>query len=186
MSLSLYTKIAKSAIEEHFNGEQLDKQLLLSTYPELSQNKACFVTLNLNHRLRGCIGSIIAHRPLIDDLISNALSAAFRDPRFPPLSQEEFHKVSIEVSLLTPPVSVHYQDRNDLAKIIRPFIDGVILRLGNLQATFLPQVWEELSDFDLFFEHLGHKAGIGSDPLSYHPEIYTYQVEKYGDKSDGK
>ncbi|HEX5330769.1 AmmeMemoRadiSam system protein A [Sulfuricurvum sp.] len=186
MSSSHYVQIASSAINEYFGEGHIDKELLLSAYPELSQNRACFVTLNLNHRLRGCIGSIIAHRSLIDDLISNAVSAAFRDPRFPPLSKEEFAKTSIEVSLLTPPQSVHYQDRNDLAAIIRPFIDGVILRVGNHQATFLPQVWEELSDFDLFFEHLGLKAGVGSDPLSYHPEIYTYQVEKYEEASDEK
>ncbi len=179
MSPYLYIQIAKSAIEEHFGGVSVDKHFFLSAYPELTEVQACFVTLNLNRHLRGCIGSIIAHRPLIDDLISNAVSAAFRDPRFPPLSKEEFSKISIEVSILTPPQEVHYQERDELVKIIHPYIDGVILRLGNHQATFLPQVWDELNDFDTFFSHLGLKAGIGSDPLSYHPEIYTYQVEKY-------
>jgi len=65
-----------------------------------------------------------------------------------------------------------------LKSLIRTGVDGVILRLGDYQATFLPQVWEELSDFESFFSHLGMKAGIGSDPLVYHPEVYTYQVEK--------
>jgi hypothetical protein len=129
--------------------------------------------------LRGCIGSIIAHRSLIDDLVSNAISAAFHDPRFLPLSRDELDDVRVEVSLLTPPLEVTYDNAQDLSHIIRPNIDGVILRLGNYQATFLPQVWEELSDFGSFFSHLGIKAGLGNDPLSYHPDIYIYQVEKY-------
>lgn len=186
MSPSIYLHIAKSAIEEHFGLTKIKRDAFINSYPELAQEKACFVTLTINHQLRGCIGSIIPHRPLIDDLIYNAVSAAFKDPRFPPLTQEEFSHTSIEVSLLSIPQSVEYQDRNDLKNTIRPFIDGVILRLGNQQATFLPQVWEELSDFDLFFAHLGLKAGIGSDPLSYHPQIYTYQVEKFKENSHEK
>lgn len=179
MNDSLYIQIAKTAIQSYFDGTDVDKDRYLSLYPELSEKKACFVTLTVHKQLRGCIGSIIAHRSLIDDLTSNALSAAFHDPRFPPLRREEFLETAIEVSLLTPPESIRYQNRNDLAKRVRPFIDGVILRLNHHQATFLPQVWEELSDFETFFAHLGLKAGLGSDPLSYHPEIYTYQVQKY-------
>jgi AmmeMemoRadiSam system protein A len=184
MDASVYIQIAKTAIEEHFSGIRMDQSAYLSAYPELSLQKASFVTLTLDKQLRGCIGSIIAHRPLIDDLISNARSAAFHDPRFSPLSKDEFSKISIEVSILTDPLEVEYQNRVDLAQIIRPNIDGVILRLGNYQATFLPQVWEELTDFESFFTHLGVKAGLGSDPLAYHPDIYTYQVQKYKEGSD--
>ncbi|HLD23844.1 MAG TPA: AmmeMemoRadiSam system protein A [Sulfuricurvum sp.] len=183
MDGSVYIQIAKNAIQEHYNGISIDPDFYLATYPELSQKRACFVTLTLNNRLRGCIGSIIAHQSLLDDLLSNARSAAFHDPRFPPLSQEEFSLISIEVSLLTHPEPVEYSDRVDLMRIIRPDVDGVILRLGNYQATFLPQVWEELSDFDSFFSHLGMKAGLGNDPLSYHPDIYTYQVQKFEEES---
>lgn len=183
MNGSIYTQIARNAIQEQYEGTSIDRDFYLSTYPELSQKKACFVTLTLNNRLRGCIGSIIAHQSLLDDLISNARSAAFHDPRFPPLSKEEFSHLSIEVSLLTHPEPVEYGNRVDLARIIRPHVDGVILRLGKYQATFLPQVWDELSDFESFFSHLGMKAGIGNDPLSYHPEIYTYQVQKYEEQS---
>lgn len=183
MNSPVYIQIARNAIQEHFEGISIDKDFYLSRYPELSQKRACFVTLTLNNCLRGCIGSIIAHQSLLEDLISNARSAAFHDPRFPPLSKEEFSHLSIEVSLLTHPEPVEYSDRIDLKRIIRPKVDGVILRLGNYQATFLPQVWEELSDFESFFSHLGMKAGIGNDPLSYHPEIYTYQVQKYEEES---
>lgn len=178
MDSSFYLTIARNAIMAHFSGEAIDKNQLLSLYPELAHHRATFVTLTIHGRLRGCIGSIIAHRSLIDDLVSNAESAAFHDPRFPPLTESELGDLRIEISFLTHPEEIIYKDRDELSRIIRPNIDGVILRLGNYQATFLPQVWEELDDFDTFFTHLGLKAGIGNDPLSYHPEIYTYQVEK--------
>ena len=184
MRPSIYLQIARSAIAEYFGLTKLDRNSFLSAYPELGKEKACFVTLNHHHHLRGCIGSIIPHRLLIDDLISNARSAAFNDPRFPPLTHEEFSTITIEVSLLSLPEEVIYSNREELKTIIRPYVDGVIIRVGNQQATFLPQVWEELNDFDQFFTHLGLKAGIGSDPLSYHPQIYTYQVEKFEENSD--
>lgn len=179
MNGSLYLMIAREAILSAFQNSQLDVEGLIRNYPELSHHGATFVTLSENNQLRGCIGSLIAHRTLIDDLISNARSAAFRDPRFAPLSPEEIDQIRIEVSLLTPPQKIEYSSVDELRTIIRPHVDGVILRYGNHQATFLPQVWDDLSNFDDFFVHLGHKAGLGSDPLSYTPEIYTYQVEKF-------
>ncbi|KFN40761.1 MAG: hypothetical protein JU82_01210 [Sulfuricurvum sp. MLSB] len=182
MSSSVYVHIARSAIQARLDGGHVDKNAFSPLSPALSQPGASFVTLNLHGRLRGCIGSLIAHRPLIDDLIANAEAAAFRDPRFSPLSESEFEEVRIEVSLLTPPQNVSYRDSDDLKRIVRPKIDGVIIRYGSMQATFLPQVWEELSDFESFFSHLGTKAGIGSDPLSHHPEVYLYQVEKFGEE----
>jgi AMMECR1 domain-containing protein len=90
----------------------------------------------------------------------------------------EFVDVTIEVSLLSDPILLHYTNAADLESKIHINEDGIILRYGNHQATFLPQVWEELNDLESFFAHLGMKAGIGSDPLMYHPEVYTYQVEK--------
>lgn len=173
-----YLRIAREAIKSRFDGYTIDISRLISEAPDLANKKATFVTLTKHSQLRGCIGTLIAHRPLVEDLISNARSAAFHDPRFPPLSESELEEVKVEVSLLSEPVEVTYHDENDLREQILPGIDGVILRLGNHQATFLPQVWEELSDFKSFFAHLGMKAGIGSDPLAYHPEIYTYRVDK--------
>ncbi|MCX6062191.1 MAG: AmmeMemoRadiSam system protein A [Campylobacterales bacterium] len=175
---ALYLSIARESIQKQFSGLEMDKKALLATNPELSKPKATFVTLTLRGQLRGCIGSLVAHRNLLDDLISNAQSAAFHDPRFPPLTPTEFTEINIEVSLLSEPKLVSYTDKADLKSFIHKDIDGVILRAGNYQATFLPQVWEELDDFESFFAHLGMKAGIGNDPLAYHPEIYTYQVEK--------
>ncbi|MFA6145642.1 MAG: AmmeMemoRadiSam system protein A [Sulfurimonas sp.] len=178
MLSKLYLQIARGAIGAQFDHSIIQKEALLGVHPELALKKATFVTLTLDGRLRGCIGSLIAHRPLIDDLISNAHSAAFQDPRFSPLSPEEFPRIKIEVSLLSEPQLLSYENKRELKEKVRVGSDGIIIRLGNYQATFLPQVWEELSDFETFFAHLGMKAGIGSDPLSYHPEVYIYQVEK--------
>lgn len=182
MSASPYLQIVREAIGSRFDGSAINKYTYLDQYPQLGVEKATFITLTLNGQLRGCVGSLIAHCPLVDDLISNAQSAAFCDPRFPPLTLAEFQNVRIEVSLLSEPILVDYKDKNDLKSKIQPNTDGVIMRLGNSQATFLPQVWEELRDFETFFAHLGMKAGIGSDPLEYHPQVYAYRVEKIKEK----
>jgi len=175
-------KLARLSILEEFERKKLiDKEEWIKKYPFLAQNRACFVTLKLKNRpkgadLRGCIGSILPYRALIDDVIANAKAAAFEDPRFEPLSIEEFDDIKIEVSVLTIPQKLEYEDKNDLAQKIRPGVDGVILQLGNHQATFLPSVWEELPVFELFFAHLCMKAGLPGDCLQYHPVIYTYQA----------
>jgi len=175
--------LARASIEEAFGYPmQQDKAALLAEYPELGENRATFVTLKVEGKaLRGCIGSIIPHTTLYEDIVSNAKSAAFHDPRFSALSEHEYRRCSVEVSLLTVPQPLPYTDISDLRSKIRPNVDGVILQLDGRSATFLPQVWEELPDFDQFFAHLGLKAGVGSDVLAYHPEIFTYQAEHFED-----
>jgi len=176
-------KLARASIEETFGIPfPFSKETLVSQYPELGEKRATFVTLKVDGKaLRGCIGSIVPHAALFDDIVANAKSAAFRDPRFSPLTEAEYWRCSIEVSLLTVPELLSYTDTNDLRNKIRPGIDGVILQQGGYSATFLPQVWDELPDFDQFFAHLGIKAGIGSYVLNHHPEIYTYQAEHFED-----
>ncbi len=176
-------EIARLAIYEDLVGKKLiDKQKYIEQFPELAQKQAVFVTLNKvdgkRESLRGCIGSILPVRPLIDDVIYNAKAAAFNDPRFPPLSPDEFDDIKIEISLLSIPQPVSYNNVEELKQIIKPFKHGVILKLGDRQATFLPQVWEQIPGFDLFFEHLCQKAGLPGNCLAYHPEIYIYEVKK--------
>ena len=163
----------------------VDIRALKAQDPELAKERATFVTLTQEGRLRGCIGSVVPHRPLIDDLVANAKAAAFEDPRFAPLKPEEFEKTAVEVSLLSVPQPLAYTDVEDLKRKIVPRKDGVILRLGASQATFLPQVWEELNDFELFFAHLCLKAGLPQNCLAYRPQIYTYRVEKFGECEKG-
>ena len=183
MAESVLLKLARESIEEVLEAQNtIDRDALVAQYPALEQNVATFVTLTINGELRGCIGSLVAHRPLVDDIIYNAKAAAFQDPRFSPMTTSEYLHAAVEVSLLTAPVELEYSDVADLKTKIRPGIDGVIIALGGRQATFLPQVWEQLPDFGQFFAHLGLKAGIGPDVLSHHPQIFTYQVEKAHDE----
>ncbi len=181
----IYLEIAKEAIEDRlYNRDTIDREKIVSLYPQLAQDGATFVTLNLYGGLRGCIGSLTAHRSLIDDLIDNAKAAAFRDPRFLPLSLTEFDEVEIEVSLLTTPKLLEYTTTADLKTKVEVGVDGVVLSLNGRRATFLPQVWEELSTFELFFQQLCQKAGLGSDCLQEHPQIELYQVEKSKEGKD--
>jgi len=146
----------------------------------LKENGAVFVTLQLDGALRGCIGSLTAYRSLNDDLISHSYNAAFEDPRFPPLAIEEFESVKIEVSVLSKRKPVDYVDYDDLKLLIKPFHDGVYLIHGAHSATFLPQVWEQLPDFDLFFRHLCLKAGLLPEVMkTAHPQIEKYSVQKF-------
>lgn len=170
--------LARASIKSRFEDGSLDLENLLEEYPQLEEKGASFITLTLDGHLRGCIGSIIAHRSLLEDIINNAQAAAFKDPRFRPLSQEELSRIRIEVSLLSDPQLLEYEDSEDLKSKIRAGLDGVILRLGSHQSTFLPQVWEELPEFEIFFSHLCQKAGLRAKCLESHPEIYTYQVKK--------
>jgi len=179
MQKELLLKIVKEAIESEFNQKSIDKQKLIEKNPELKEKGAVFVTLHKDNKLRGCIGSLVAHRSLLDDLISNAKSSAFKDPRFPPLRRDELEKIDIEISILSPYKQIFYKNIDDLKKKIRPNIDGVILKLGSYQATFLPQVWEDIPSFDSFFANLCQKAGIKvSGCLDRNPTIFIYQVKK--------
>jgi len=175
----IYLEIARTAIEDTLNRRStIDREALLGSHPELSEKGAVFVTLNLHGRLRGCIGTLNAHRPLLEDLIDNARAAAFKDPRFMPLSAGELEDIEIEVSLLSEPKGVDYNSVADLKSKVRPGRDGVVLSLYGRRATFLPQVWDQLPTFELFFGHLCQKAGLDADCLEEHPAIEIYQVEK--------
>ena len=170
---------ARSTILSEFdNSFYIDKEKLKSRFPILKEQRACFVTLNLNGRLRGCIGSLVAHRTLLDDVISNAYNAAFSDMRFDRLTPVEFKNIAIELSVLTPAVKLPYEDEQDLKQKIKVNEHGVILELDGKKATFLPQVWEQLPTFEEFFNHLSKKAGFSKNCLYKHPTIYTYTAIK--------
>ena len=158
----------------------LDLDALLEENPWLEEEGASFVTLTTSgERLRGCIGSIIAHQKLYEDIIHNAQSAAMHDPRFPSLTQKEFDDITVEVSILSQPEPLEYDSIEELKSRIRVGVDGVVLKHGVYQATFLPQVWDQLPTFEFFFSHLCQKAGMEADCLGRMPEILTYQVEEY-------
>lgn len=175
----LLVNLVRVAIfDELYNKHTLNKEEFLEKFPNFNKNAATFVTLTINGHLRGCIGSLVPHTTLYNDLTTNAKKAAFEDPRFNPLSQEEFDNIKVEISLISPITEVKYKDFKDLKSKIKPNIHGVILKLGSFQSTFLPQVWEEIPDFDMFMYHLYKKAGLEMIEQNQAPQIFTYTVEK--------
>jgi len=140
---------------------------------------AVFVTLTQSGQLRGCIGSLVAHRTLRDDVVANAQAAAFGDPRFSPLRAGEFEGTDIEVSVLSEPEPMPFTSRDDALAQLRPGIDGVILSAGFHRATFLPQVWEELPDKEQFIGHLFRKAGLPSNYWGDDVRISRYTVTAF-------
>jgi AmmeMemoRadiSam system protein A len=151
----------------------------LETAPWLSECGACFVTLTQHGELRGCIGSLQAHRPLLEDVKSNAVSAALHDPRFMPLSAAELDITNIEVSVLSPPQAMVFRDEADALAQLRPHVDGVIFQCAPYRSTFLPQVWEQLPQPREFMAHLKHKAGLPAVFWSPEVKLSRYTVEKW-------
>ncbi|MGC9348241.1 MAG: AmmeMemoRadiSam system protein A [Anaerolineae bacterium] len=147
----------------------------------LSQPGAAFVTLHTGAgALRGCIGSLMAHRPLIEDVRANALAAAFDDPRFPPLTLAELPNIVVEVSVLTTPKPLDYEAGQDLIEKLRPHVDGVVIQQGWHRATFLPQVWEQLPSPVEFLTNLCYKAGLPASTWRQGDlEVLTYRVQKF-------
>jgi len=146
----------------------------------LQRDGACFVTLTKHGELRGCIGTLEAHRPLVVDVRENAIAAAFEDPRFPPVRPQEVKDLHVEVSVLSQPEPLAFEGPEDLIAKLRPEVDGVVIKRGWRRATFLPQVWEKLPKAEEFLEHLCLKAGLA--PTDYRRpglEVYTYQVEMF-------
>ncbi len=175
---SILLRIAKSSILHKFDESySFDKEELLLKYPFLKKNTATFVTLKYKNDLRGCIGSIVARRTLLEDIISNALSAGFNDPRFQKLNLDELSHLTLEVSVLSEPTILEYSDFDDLCKKVRPKLDGLILKHPLYQGTFLPQVWEQLPTPEIFLEHLSMKAGADLSIYEKHPDIYRYSVD---------
>lgn len=145
----------------------------------LKEPGACFVTLTQNGDLRGCIGSLEAHRPLLDDVKANAYAAAFRDTRFSPLTLGELDLTEIEISLLSPMQPITFSDEADALKQLRPVIDGVVFEYGRYRSTFLPQVWEQLPDAKTFMSHLKQKAGLPAAFWVPDVRLLRYTVSKW-------
>ncbi|MES9993924.1 MAG: AmmeMemoRadiSam system protein A [Candidatus Thiodiazotropha sp.] len=148
---------------------------------ELQQTRACFVTLLLHGELRGCIGHLEAYLPIIEDVAENAYAAAFRDPRFPPLTAKERTGLEIHISVLTPAEPIVFESEEDLISKIRPAVDGLILVDGNHRGTFLPSVWESLPDTRSFLGHLKQKAGLPATHWSSTLKVLRYQTESFSD-----
>ncbi len=151
-------------------------------YPQsLQVRRATFVTLNERGQLRGCIGHLEAVQPLVADVAENAFNAAFRDPRFPPLSPAEFDQLEIHISVLSPPEPLAFDSEEDLLAKIRPGVDGLILEDGVHRGTFLPAVWESLPDKRQFWANLKLKAGLPMDHWSDQLRVLRYTTESFSE-----
>jgi AmmeMemoRadiSam system protein A len=184
----LLVKLARHTISEHLS-KQIPQEEIDSLNAALSDpcfNLSCgtFVTLTIDGKLRGCIGNLTSDESVVSGIRRNAINAAFHDPRFSSLSLSELDLVSIEVSILSEPLPLHYREAADLLKKIRPNIDGVILRKGIASATFLPQVWEQLPQPQDFLTQLCLKAGLAADAWQQSKlEVSTYQVQHFEEHS---
>ena len=176
----LLLETARNAIRRELDKEEKLPLMMDAYSPKLRENGACFITIKKKGVLRGCVGSIEAVQPLIQDVRERAVAAAFQDYRFPPLTLPEFDEIRIEISRLTPPRKLNYQDPEDLINKLRPRIDGVILRYQTHRGTFLPQVWEQLPSPELFLNRLCLKMGLDQSVWrSAKLQVETYQVEKF-------
>jgi AmmeMemoRadiSam system protein B/AmmeMemoRadiSam system protein A len=147
--------------------------------PWLARPGASFVSLHLEGRLRGCIGSLAPVRGLGEDVAENAVGAALRDPRFSPLAAGEWLRCALEVSVLSSAKPLRFADEAELLAQLRPGEDGVILEYEDRRGTFLPQVWEGLPDKGRFLGELMRKAGIPADTRLARCKVLRYRVIKW-------
>jgi len=145
----------------------------------LHEPGATFVTLTQNGALRGCIGSLMPYRSLLDDVRANAVAAALHDPRFMPLARHELPITQVEVSLLSPLQTLHFESEADALAQLRPHTDGVVFQYRDRRSTFLPQVWEQLPDARTFMAQLKRKAGLAADFWAPDVQLQRYTVAKY-------
>jgi AmmeMemoRadiSam system protein A len=148
----------------------------------LQAQRATFVTITIGDQLRGCRGTTVPQRPLLEDVVENAQQAAFGDPRFPPLTEEEHARIHIEVSILSTPRRTPVKSEAELVRALRPDIDGLIIRDGDKRSTFLPSVWSTVHDPLAFIRHLKRKAELPADHWSDTFEAYRFTTESFGEE----
>jgi AmmeMemoRadiSam system protein A len=172
--------VARNTIKSELDNVEGPKIDWKDVPEKFQKSLGTFVTITIDGNLRGCIGHIIPRETLLEGIKQNAINAAFKDPRFPPLQKEEFNKIDIEISILTPPQELSYSDAEDLLKKLRPGIDGVIIKKGLYEATFLPQVWDQLPEKEEFLAHLCLKAGLSMDSWKTDKlQVSIYQVQAF-------
>lgn len=178
---TILLRLAREAMECGVKGQALPPLDESSLPPKLKEDGSSFITLTVRAELRGCIGSLEPHQPLAQDVREHAVAAALKDPRFPPVSEEELDSIKIEVSQLTRPIPLEYNDADDLLSKLCPHLDGVVVRDDPYRrATFLPQVWEKISDPAEFMSNLCYKMGV--DPNLWrmkHLDVLIYRVEEF-------
>jgi len=154
--------MARKSLETYINSKGKKNYQPGQVPVRLQKKTGCFVTLKKKGQLRGCIGYIKARGPLYQCVLENAVNAAVHDNRFSRVIPKELSEITIEISVLTPPRRFNYKKVKELLDKLKPGQDGVILRQGYLSATYLPSVWEQLPDKEMFLSHLCRKGGMSS------------------------
>ncbi len=172
-SYRLLPGVARRSIE---SGIRSGRPLLVDPEafpPELRARRASFVTLHEDGALRGCIGALEPRLPLVVDVAENAFKAAFEDPRFPPVRAHELPRLEVSVSVLSPLELLPVESEEELLRVVRPGVDGLLLVAGPWRGTFLPDVWESLPDPRDFVRELKRKAGL--PPVGWPPGARVYR-----------
>ena len=177
--VKLARQVVRQGAEGTLKGEPT--VTLQQSNPALTAIRASFVTLNAAGRLRGCIGSLQAHAPLVQDVARNAYKSAFHDPRFAKVTAAEVDGLETKISVLSTPAEVQFESEQHLAGMLRPGLDGLILADGARRSTFLPQVWEQIPDPAEFLGKLKLKAGLTADHWSPTMKAWRYGTETFGD-----
>ncbi len=172
-------QIARDAIMQTLIGNK-DIKINLKLFPgQLLEKKGTFVTISSEGKLRGCIGSLSPQRPLILDIIHNAQSAAFHDPRFKALTLSEFQNIEIHISILTEARNMQISSKEELLAQLRPGIDGIILKEKGKSATYLPSVWEKIPKARDFVYELRRKAGLDPEGWDESTQIFCYETIEF-------
>ena len=172
--------VASVAIASELEGKGPYRMDLAEIERPLLAMRATFVTLKLDGKLRGCVGSLVPNAPLIVDVAQNACKAAFADRRFSRLTQDEFARAQIGISILSTPRTVRFASEAELAAQLRPDRDGVILEEGDKRGTFLPQVWESIPQSQDFLARLKAKAGLDANYWSDKIRAWRFSSESFG------
>ena len=177
--------LARRSVEAAAAGLPLPELSPEDISPRLLEPRATFVTLTeADGALRGCIGALEAFQPLVEDVREHAAAAAVQDYRFQHVRSAEVAGLHIEISCLTEPRELVYENPDDLPDLLIPGVDGVTLREGRQRATFLPQVWETLPDPEIFLTHLCQKMGVNSNLWRKKKlKVQVYQVEEFHELS---
>jgi len=174
----------ESLSSEKVNPVRKDGALKLSN--GVKEKRGVFATLSINNELRGCIGNLEPEKPIYQAVIDNSYAAAFCDPRFLPLTKEEFKKTKIEISILSRlKKTPSFKKTDDFLNYLKKKKPGIFIKKSFNQATFLPQVWEEIKNPADFLSHLFRKAGLAPNEWQSNNgdiEIYEYEVEKLKEK----
>jgi len=170
--------VARKSIVDGINGEEYIPRSIPTV---LTQYGASFVTLKINGQLRGCIGSIFPTKPLILDIIDNSKNAAFQDPRFLPLTIDELESLDVSVSVLSSIERINFKDERDLLSKIYPY--GIIIAEREKRAVYLPVVWEQLPDREIFLNSLKEKAGLPPRYFSRTFEAYKFTALSISNES---